>query len=426
MKLRIAKGRLVDPANARDEIADLFIDGAHIVGLGRAPAGFRPDRVIDAAGFVVCPGFVEIGASLREPGAEHKATIASELTAAASAGFTTVCCAPDTDPVVDTPAVVELIYQRAKGIRGARVRCIGALTRGLQGEVLAEMHALKDIGCVGVTNATFPIHDSKVMRNALAYAATLELTVFVHSADPWLARGFMHEGAISTRLGIPAVPTAAELIGLGRDLVLVEDAGVRAHFCRLSTAGGVKLLNDARKAGLRVSADVSLTHLMLCDADVDGYDANCHVQPPLRAARDRARLRRAIGNAAVDAVCAQHQPHDADAKSAPFSATEPGVSGFDVFLPLLLELVDQRVLDLPRAIAAAAVEPARIAGIESGTFDVGAIADICVFDAAEEWVVSPTEMRSQGKNSPFVGRTVHGRTVMTLVGGRIVFEGRTT
>ena len=425
MKLEISRGRIVDPGNNRDETADLFVDGGIVVGIGRTPSGFKAARKIDATGLIVCPGFTEIGAALREPGAEHKATIASELTAAAAGGFTTVCCMPDTTPVIDTPAVVELINQRAKGVRGARVRCIGALTSGLGGEILAEMHALKDIGCVGVANAGRVIRDSNVLKNAMAYASTLDMTVFLNAEDPWLgAPGSMHEGAVSTRLGIRGIPAAAELIGLGRDLQLVEEEGVRAHFRTLSCGRSTKFLKDARKAGLAVTSDVGIAHLFLCDEDIGSFDAAYHVRPPFRSRRDRAQLRKSLREGQIEALSAHHEPHDSDAKAAPFSATEPGISGFDSFLPLMLELVDDGVMDLKRAITTAAIEPARILGLRSGVIGVGDVADICIFDPALKWRLSEETMLSSGKNTPFIGRGLRGKVVMTLVGGRTVFEAK--
>ena len=423
MKISISGGRVIDPASRRDEVVDVFIDGDRIVGLGRPPDGFKPARVIAAAGAIVCPGFTEIGARLREPGAEHKATIASELEAAAAGGFTTVCCTPDTDPVIDTPAVVELIHQRARGVRGARVRCIGALTSGLGGSILAEMHALKDIGCVGVGNAGHVIRDTGVLKNALAYAATLGLTVFLEPEDPWLAaQGCMHEGAVSTRLGLPGIPSSAELIGLNRALVLIEETAARAHFRTLSCGRSVRYLNDARKAGLAVSADVGIAHLSLCDEDIARFDSHFHVRPPLRSRRDRARLLRGINDGHIEILSAHHEPHDADAKAGPFGATAPGISGLDTFLPLLLALVVNEDLDLMRAIEAASVLPAQVIGQAAGGINAGAIADICVFDPNRSWQLDAESMHSRGKNTPFLGRELRGRVLATLVGGRVVHE----
>ena len=423
MRVRIRGGRIIDPGNSLDRTADLYVEHGRVAAIGRAPKDFKTRREIDARGLIVCPGFVELGARLGEPGFEHKATIASESHAAAASGFTTVCCLPDTEPVIDNPAVVELINQRAERADGARILCLGALTLGLRGEVLSEMHALKDIGCVGVTNAQRAIHDTAALQHALAYAASVGLTVFLDPEEPWLAReGHMHEGATSTRLGISGIPAAAEQIALSRDLVLVEQTGVRAHFCRLSSATSIKLIADARRSGLPVSADVGLLNLLLTDKDVGAYDSNCHLRPPLRTARDRSRLRNGLARGVIDAVCAHHQPHDADAKAAPFGETEPGASTFDCFLAGLLSLVGTGGLDLSSVIGAASLAPSRILGLESGTLTPGAPADICIFDADFRWDVEIDSIKSAGKNSPFVGTSVRGKTMMTLVNGRVVYD----
>lgn len=423
MKIGIRGGRVVDPLHGRDKKLDVYIDGTSIAALGERPRGFRDARMIDATGCIVCPGFVDLSARLREPGDEHKATIASELRAAAAGGFTTVCCTPDTNPVIDTPAVVELINQRARNVRGARVRCIGALTANLDGEVLAELQALKDIGCIAVSNAGRAITDTSVLKNALAYAATLDLLVILNAEDPWLgAEGVMHEGAASTRAGLAGVNSAAELIGLARDLVLVEHTGVRAHFHTLSSAHSISHLRAARRRHPGISADVGMAHLHLCDDDIANYDALMHVRPPLRGKADRRGLQKALANGALDALSAHHEPHDADAKAAPFGASEAGISGFDTFLTLLLALVEAGRVPLTRAIAAAAVEPARILGLPAAGLAPGDSADICVFDPEARWRIEPACLLSAGKNTPFLGREGRGRVVATLVGGRLVHE----
>lgn len=421
--LRLRGGRLVDPVQGLDEVADLFVAEGRIAGLGRAPRGFAAARSLDARGLVVCPGFVDLGCRLREPGEEHKATIASEARAAGMAGFTTVCCTPDTTPVLDTPSVAEHIAQRAATAGGARVVCLGALTVGLGGEVLAEMHALKAAGCVGVTNLERSIVDTSVLKHALAYAASAGLRVFVHAEDYWLARqGCMHEGALSTRLGVPGIPAAAELVALHRYLTLAADTGVRAHFCRLSSGAAIRPVAEARRAGLDVTADTSLLHLSFTVDDVDGYAANLHVRPPVRLARDRAELRKAVMRRAIDAVGAYHEPHDADAKAAPFALTEPGASTLDTFLPALLAVVEAGAFSLPIAIEAASVAPRRVLGIGGGTLAPGAPADLCAFDPALAWTAAAADLASAGKNNPWLGQPLTGRVLLTLVGGRIVHD----
>lgn len=423
MRIRIRNGRIIDPAADVDRQADLYIADKLIAAIGRSPAGFQADREIDAAGKWVLPGLVDLCARLREPGAEHKGTIASEAAAAAAGGVTSVCCPPDTEPVIDTPAVVELIHRRAKAARQARVYALGALTHALAGERLAEMHALKRAGCLAVSNACQPITNSEVLRRAMEYAANCGLPVFLHAEDPFLRNaGVAHEGAVSTRLGLPPIPQAAETVAVSRALLLVECTGARLHFCRLSSARSVALLAQAKKAGLPVSADVGICHLLLTDQDLIGYEANCHLIPPLRTHADQRALLRALADGTIDAVCSDHQPHDADAKSAPFSLTEPGASTIELLLPLVLRLVQDGAVPLARAIAAVTHAPAGILGIEAGTLKVGAPADITIVDAQLGFTVRPEQMRSAGKNSPFAGWDVKGGVSHTLVGGRVVFE----
>ena len=421
--IRLRGGRVIDPATGMDEVTDVYVENGAIAALGRAPRGGKLKRTVDVTGLVVAPGLVDLGSRLREPGFEHKASIASEARAAVRNGFTTVCCTPDTAPVMDNPAVVEHVIQRASAARGARIKCLGALTVGLSGQVLAEMHALKSAGCVGVTNLDRAIMDTTVLKHAMAYAASAGLTVFLQSEDYWLgSQGHMHEGATSTRLGIPGIPRAAEIIALHRDLTLVAATGVRAHFGRLTTAEGLKPIHDARRAGLPVTADTSILNLTYTAADIGDFDANYHLRPPLRDAVDRSALRAAVKRGSLDAVCAYHEPHDADAKAAPFALTEPGASTFDIFLPALFDLVARGAFDLLTALKAASLAPCRILGLQGGTLAPGAPADLCVFDPAAEWDVTPDALASAGKNSPFLGRRLRGRNRLTLVGGSVVFD----
>lgn len=423
MRLRISGARVVDPANGVDTITDVYIADGRIQGIGKAPDGFEPERTLDASGQVAMPGIVDLRARLREPGAEHKGTIASETRAAVRGGITTLCCPPDTDPVVDTPAVVELIHQRAAVSQLARVDVLGALTRDLDGCNLAEMGALKEAGCVGVSNALQPVSDTEVMRRAMEYAATFGLTVFVHAEDPWLASGrLVHDGAVGTRLGLAGIPEIAETIAVARELLLVEQTGTRVHFCHLSTGPAVDMVRDAQSHGLPVSADVAIHQLFLTEEDIDGFNTQCHVRPPLRGFDDRARLRAGVRAGVLGSICSDHQPHELDAKLNPFPATEPGISALDSLLALVLYLVAEDELTLPQAVAALTCAPAAALGIERGTLSVGAPADVCVFDPDEQWVLDDASMHSRGRNTPFKGRALKGRVSCTLVDGRIVFE----
>jgi dihydroorotase len=421
MRISIRGGRLVDPAHGLDGLMDVHVEAGRVLGLGEAPPGYTPDHVLDARDCLVLPGLVDMSVRLGEPGSEHKATIASELAAAAAGGVTTVCCPPDTRPIIDTPAVVELIHQRATQSGRARVVCLGALTRGLKGEVIAEMAALQAIGCVGVSNARVAVQNTAVQRRAFEYAANNGLTVFLQPEDPWLAAdGCAHEGPVATRLGLPGIPETAETTALARDLLLIEQTGVRAHFGRLSTAQGVTLYTMAKKRGLPVTADVSLQHLQLTEQALVGYNANCHLRPPLRSEADRLALRRGLARGVIDALCSDHEPQDFDAKSAPFGATEAGASALETLLPLGMALVESGTLDLHTLVAALSCRPAAILGLGVGQLGLGAVADVCVFDPKVHWTVSDQTLVSAGKNSPFLGRLLRGRTRYTLLAGRVV------
>jgi len=421
VNLHIKNGRIIDPANEIDAVADLYIADGRIAAVGRAPRDFRAAEVIDAKKFIVSPGWVDLSARLREPGQDQKATIAGETRAAAAGGVTTLCCPPDTRPVIDTPAVVELIHQRAAQSGRARVVCLGALTQELKGEVLAAMHSLKRAGCVGVSNAMAPMVNTEVLRRALEYARTCDLTVFLHAEDAWLAgQGCIHEGAFSTRLGLPGIPETAETVAVARDLLLIEHTGARAHFCRLSTARAAMLVAEAMRRGLPVTTDVSVQHLFHTDAETAGFNSAYHVRPPFRSPLDRDGLRKALRAGVISAVCSDHQPQDQDAQRQPFAATEPGISALETWLPLMLRLVRDKVLDLPAAVAACTIKPARILGSPAGTLTAGASADVCIFDPQEDWVVAEDTLLSTGKNTPLLGEHVQGRVRVTLLGGKVI------
>ncbi len=422
-RLTLSGARLVDPAQGLDRVADLHLADGRIVAIGEPPEGFRAEQRLDLAGLVVCPGLIDLRARLREPGALHKADIASEVAAAVAGGVTTLVMPPDCDPVVDTPAVVELVTSRARAQRQAKVYLLGALTKGLAGEEISEMQALKEAGCVGVGNAQAPIRNHLVLRRALEYAASEGLTVFLHPEDPWLAAGGVaHEGPVSLRLGLAGIPVVAETIALARDLALVEQSGVRAHFCGLSAERSARMLARARFDGLPISADVTAHHLHLTEMEVLGYNSQAHVRPPLRSQRDRDGLRRALAAGEIDAICSDHQPHDLDAKLGPFADTEPGISALETLLPLTLRLVEEGQLSLSQAIAALTQRPAAILDLPQGTLAPGAPADLCCFDPEARWVLRPEALISRGKNTPFAGWELKGRVRYTLVDGRIVYR----
>ena len=423
MNLHIKNGRVIDPASQLDAQQDLFIRDGKIIAISSHLDGFTADKIIDATGLIVCPGLVDLNARLREPGQEHTATIESETRAAVAGGITSLCVPPDTDPVIDTPAVVELIEDRAKKAGRAMVYTIGALTQKLQGELLTEMAALKAAGCIGVSNGVSPIKNSLILRRAMEYAATLDLTLFINAADPWLqGNGCVHEGAISARLGLTGIPETAETIAIARDLLLIELTGVRAHFHNISCGKSVKLIKDAQNKGLAVTADVSAHHLHLCEHDIGNYDTLSHVMPPLCSIRDREQLQQGLREGIISVICSHHQPLDSDAKLGPFAETTPGISGLETLLALTLKLVDDEEITLHQAIASLTSHPAEILGIDAGQLKVGAQADICIFNPNIHHECQPTKFVSAGKNSPFSGWLFNNKVSHTVFNGKLVFE----
>ncbi|MCX4189786.1 dihydroorotase [Methylophaga sp. OBS3] len=423
MKTLISGGRIIDPASQLDTNQSVFIEDDTIVAIGDHLANFHADIEIDATGMIVCPGLVDLSARLREPGQEHTATIDSETKAAAAGGITTLAVPPDTDPVIDTPAVIELIEDRAKKAGRVMVLTIGALTQKLDGELLAEMAALKNAGCVGVSSGLNAIKNSVVWRRALEYAATLDLTVFINAADPWLQKqGCVHEGTVSARLGLSGIPESAETIAVSRDLLLIEQTGVRAHFHNISTGRAVKMIREAQEKGLPVTADVSAHHLHLCEHDLGNYDAFSHVLPPLRSVRDREQLQQGLRDGVLQSIASHHQPLDADAKLGPFAETTPGISALETLLPLTLKLVEDDELDLMTALAALTCQPADILGIEAGQLKVGATADICIIDPTAHFECQPSKLVSAGKNSPFAGWLFRHQAAYTLFQGKLVYQ----
>ncbi len=424
MGTRISGGRIVDPANDIDQVADLYIDDeGFVVGIGNKPKEFREDKIIDASKQIVCPGLVDLRARVREPGLEYKATIESETLAAVSAGITTLVMPPDSDPVIDTPAMAQMVQQRAWRFQSAFIHPLGALTKNLDGKQLTDMETLDEAGCVGFTNALQPVKDTLVMRRAMEYAASYDFTVFLHSHDPWLQEhGCVHEGEVATRLGLPGIPEAAETVGVARDLALIEQTGVRAHFCQLSSARAITMIAEAQQRGLPITADVTAHHLHLTEHDIGFFDSQCHVIPPLRSQRDRDALRSALAGSVVTCICSDHQPHEADAKLAPFIQSEPGISGLETLLPLTIKLVSDSVFDLKSAIASLTCNPADIIGVDTGHLSIGATADICIFDPEANWILEPDALVSNGKNTPFSGWELPARVMCTLVGGNVVYQ----
>ncbi|MDP1792438.1 MAG: dihydroorotase, partial [Methylibium sp.] len=329
MKILISNGRVVDPASGRDGPADIAIANGRILTIGKVAPDFAADRTIDAAGMVVAPGLVDLAARLREPGHEHEGMLESELAAAAAGGVTSLVCLPDTDPTLDEPGLVEMLKFRARKLSRCRLFPLGALTRGLAGEVLTEMAELTEAGCVGFSQADAVLRDTQVLSRALQYAATFGYTVWLRPNDPWLGGGVAASGAVATRLGLSGVPVAAETIALHTLFELVRSSGARVHLCRLSSAAGVALLRAAKAEGLPVTADVSINSLHLTDLDIGYFTPAMRLVPPLRQQRDRDALRAGLADGTIDALVSDHTPVDEDAKTLPFAEAEPGATGLE-------------------------------------------------------------------------------------------------
>ena len=435
MRTMIRNGRVIDPASGRDQMADLVIAGDRIVAIGDKAADFEAERVIDARGLVVAPGLVDLAARLREPGQEHEGMLESELQAAAAGGVTSLVCPPDTDPVLDEPGLVEMLKFRARKLSRCRVFPLGALTRRLEGQVLTEMIELTEAGCVGFSQVDVPVTNTLVLMRALQYAATHGYTVWLRPQDAWLGQGVAAGGAVATRLGLTSVPVAAETIAMHTLFELVRITGVRLHLCRLSSAAGVALLRQAKAEGLAVSADVSVNSLHLTDVDIGYFNADMRLTPPLRQGADRDALRAALADGTLDALVSDHNPVAEDMKNLPFAEAEPGASGLELLLALALRWGADQGLPLTRTLARVTCDPVRVLGdalgslaSSAGRLVEGGVADICLFDPDVDWSVTPEQLCSQGKHTPFAfastGMALRGRVRTTLVAGTIAFDQR--
>jgi dihydroorotase len=433
MKILIRNGRVIDPASGHDEIADVAIASGRIVSIGALRPEFSAERIIDAHGLVVAPGLVDLAARLREPGHEHEGMLESELAAAAAGGITSLVCPPDTDPPLDEPGLVEMLKFRARKLSRCRLFPLGALTRGLAGEVLTEMSELTESGCVGFSQADVALRDTLVMQRALQYAATFGYSVWLRPQDAFLGLGVAASGAVATRLGLSGVPVVAETIALHTIFELMRITGARVHLCRLSSAAGVALLRAAKAEGLPVTADVSINSLHLTDVDIGYFNADMRLTPPLRQGADRSALRAALADGTLDALVSDHNPVDEDAKTLPFGEAEPGASGLELLLSLALKWGAAEQVGLCATLARITCDPVRVLGdalgslaSSAGRLVEGGVADVCIFDPGIEWRLSPGMLKSQGKHTPFsfasTGTALPGRVRTTLVAGTVAYE----
>jgi len=429
MKILIQNGRVMDPASGMDMLADVAVAAGHVVSIGAVPAGFVAAHTIDAAGCLVIPGLVDLAARLREPGHEHEGMLASELAAAVAGGVTSLVCPPDTDPVLDEPGLVEMLRFKAENLHQARVLPLGALTRGLQGEVLTEMLQLTEAGCIGFGQAEVPLANTQVMQRALLYARSFGYTVWLRPQELYLGKGVAASGPLATRMGLSGVPVAAETIALHTIFELVRATGTRVHLCRISSAAGVELVRQAKAQGLPVTCDISINSLHLTDLDVGYFDSRTRLNPPLRQQADRAALRAALADGTVDALVSDHTPVGADEKDLPFAEAEPGATGLELLLSLALKWAQADGVPLAHALACVTSNSAAVLGASVGSLVsslgrllVGEAADICVVDAQASWQVQPQALRSQSKHTPYAGYELPAQVRATLVGGRLAFE----
>lgn len=421
-RMLISGGRLIDPRNQLDGTHDIYIEDGRVAAIDQAPPEFSPGQRIDASGKVVCPGLIDLCARVRSPGADSAHALEKELRSAVAGGITRLVCPPDTMPVIDMPATALLEQDLAADIELARIHPIGAMTRKLEGSKLTDMALLSEAGCVGVGNALKPIADTLTLRRAMQYASTYDIKVFLTPFDPYLlGNGCMHEGALSTRLGLPAIPEAAETVAVARDLALIETAGVRAHIQLLSSARALEMIEHAQSRGLPVSASVAAHHLHICETDMPHFDPNYKVLPPFREHSDKEALREGIRSGVISSICSDHQSRGNDTKLAPFNEASTGVIGLQTLLSLTLHLAREGVCSLSDAVALLTTNPASEIGLDSGHLAVGQPADICIFDPDERWEVSPETLYCRGSSSPFTGRTLKGKVSHTLIDGRVVY-----
>ncbi len=426
MNLLIKGGRVIDPANGVDALQDLLVQDGKIAALGVNLAGRAGTPTVDATRKVVCPGFIDLHVHLREPGYEYKKPIATGTRAAAAGGFTAVCAMANTLPVNDNRAVTDYILAKAKVEGVVRVYPIGAVTRNIQGEEFAELGELVEAGCVAFSDDGRPVMNAGRLRRAMEYLLPFGTPIVSHAEDLHLAaEGVMHEGVVSTELGLTGIPATAEEVLVARDIALAELTGTPVHLAHLSTAGAVRLVRDAKARGVRATAEVTPHHLLLTDEAVRGYDTNTKMNPPLRSKRDREALLEALADGTIDAIATDHAPHALAEKEGEFDRAAFGIVGLETEVSLLLDrFVRPGILDLATLVARLTAGPARIFGLPGGTLAIGSQADITMLDLDRELTIDPSRFHSKSRNTPFGGWTVIGMPWMTIVGGQVVMWER--
>ena len=420
----IDPGRMNGPADVLIENGKISAVGKHLaVGKQSSTSGRGDVTVLDASGKLVVPGFVDLHVHLREPGFEYKETIQTGTASAVAGGFTSICCMPNTNPVNDNQSVTEFILEQARAAGNARVFPVGAITKGSEGKELAEIGDLRRAGCVAISDDGRPVMNSLVMRRAMEYALAFDLPVVDHCEDLHLSEGgCMNEGFVSTELGLPGMPAAAEDVMVARNVALAALTGARLHLAHVSTAGSVRMVREAKARGLRVTAEACPHHFSLTEEAVRGYNTLAKMNPPLRAWQDVQAIKDGLKDGTIDVIATDHAPHAPQDKQREFEDAPFGVVGLETALPLTLAMVDEGVLTLEAAVAKLSSEPARVFGLAKGSLAAGADADVAIVDPKREWEVDPARFRSKSRNTPFAGWKVNGRIVTTLVAGRIVYQ----
>ncbi len=421
MNILIKQGRVIDPAQGLDGVMDVLIEDGKVVKVGKGLKG--SGEVVDAAGKLVVPGLIDIHVHLRDPGQEYKEDIVSGTRAAAAGGFTSVACMPNTKPVNDNKAVTLYILDKARNEGLVNVFPVGAITKGQKGESLAEMGELREAGCLAVSDDGHPVTNGELMRRAMEYSRPFGLTVIAHSEELSLVgEGVMNDGFVATELGLKGIPWVAEDAAIARDVMLAEFTGARLHVAHVSTRGAVEIIRQARKRGVQVTCEATPHHFTLTDEAVRGYNTNAKMNPPLRSAADVAAIRAGLADGTIDAIATDHAPHHIDEKNVEFNIALNGIVGLETALPLTLRLVEEKVIDLARAVSLLTAGPARALGIPRGTLEAGAAGDVTVIDPELKWTVEPPKLLSKSKNTPFGGWEMKGAAVATIVGGKVVWK----
>ena len=422
MTILIQGGHVIDPGRFNG-IADVLIEGGKISAVAPALKALAGVTVIQAAGQLVLPGFVDLHVHFREPGFEYKETIQSGTAAAVAGGFTSVCAMPNTNPVNDNQSITEFMIDRARAAGNAHLYPIGAITKGSEGKELAEIGDLRRAGCVAISDDGKPVMNSLVMRRAMEYARAFDMPVVDHCEDLHLSEGgCMNEGLLSTELGLPGIPSAAEDVMVARNVSLAELTGARLHLAHISTAGSVRMVRDAKSRGLRVTAEACPHHFTLTEELTRGYNTHAKMNPPLRTWQDVQAIKEGLRDGTIDVIATDHAPHATQEKQQEFTEAPFGIVGLETALSLTLALVEEGVLTVESAVEKLATAPAKAFSLNAGTLAVGAPADVAIVDPRLQWEIDPSRFRSKSRNTPFAGWKVKGRVTTTIVAGRVVFE----